>query len=147
MKTWLEVGKVTGKSRETPFLTYCGQFCVSPSKYLTRRYQSLAHAINCMAIVPLSHRLVGWLEFNALFQHKYGYIRDDAKPQRQNAHSLICNLTRWIYQAKLGITQSWHDTKPPNCNINAPMHNDFIRRMYCPDTEKNDPKLNKLCIF
>jgi len=36
--------------------------------------------------VPLSNnilfqnrRLVGWLEFNILFQHKYGYIRDDPK--------------------------------------------------------------------
>jgi len=27
--------------------------------------------------VPLTFRLVGWLEFNVPFQHKYGYIRDD----------------------------------------------------------------------
>jgi len=27
------------------------------------------------------------------------------------------------------------------------MDNDFIRRMYCPDTEKHYSKLNKLCIF
>jgi len=26
--------------------------------------------------VLVEHRLVGWLEFNVPFQHKYGYIRD-----------------------------------------------------------------------
>jgi len=26
----------------------------------------------------LSHRLVGWLEFNVPFQHKYSYIRDQS---------------------------------------------------------------------
>jgi len=26
------------------------------------------------------YALVGWLEFNVPFQHKYGYIRDDQQP-------------------------------------------------------------------
>jgi len=33
---------------------------------------------------------VGWLQFNVLFQHKYGYIRDDAN-LKCAAHRLIEN--------------------------------------------------------
>ena len=40
---------------------------------------------------------------------------------------------------------AWHNIT--KLNTYAPMDNDFIRRMYCPDTEKHYSKLNKLCIF
>ena len=30
------------------------------------------------SLLPAAGSVVGWLEFNVPFQHKYGYIRDDA---------------------------------------------------------------------
>jgi len=42
--------------------------------------------------MPKWRRLVGWLEFNVHFQHKYGYIRDDKMAEEidlQNYNSAI----------------------------------------------------------
>ena len=33
--------------------------------------------INLLRVCHISSRLVGWVEFNVPFQHKYGYIRDE----------------------------------------------------------------------
>ena len=53
-----------------------------------------------------SAKLVGWLEFNILFQHKYDYIRDEIVPSNDNYWLDKCPLIAH-YTAKLNISGNW----------------------------------------
>jgi len=61
--------------------------------------------------------MVGWLELNVPFQHKYGYIRDECRHVRAHLRNLIIRMNRpsaavmWPYVKLLSSCLAFSSTK------------------------------------
>jgi len=73
------------------FLVFCGQLvrilrkvyiCITIMKSGVFVAQQLNDGFQWSVVSNQKHNspVIGWLEFNVPFQHKYGYIRDDNSP-------------------------------------------------------------------